>query len=117
MLLRRTAFDAVGGFDEDYFMYVEDVDLCWRLRKNEWRVVVADKALVTHHIGGSSEQRPIRMIVAHHRSLLRFEARTATSFRRLMLPAVAVGLALRTLASAASRSLRRTAPASNHQLH
>ena len=117
MLLRRTAFDAVGGFDEDYFMYVEDVDLCWRLRKQAWSVAVAEKALVTHHIGGSSEQRPTRMIVAHHRSLLRFEARTATGPRRLMLPAVALGLALRTLASTTSRFLRRRAPASTHQLH
>jgi N-acetylglucosaminyl-diphospho-decaprenol L-rhamnosyltransferase len=115
MLLRRTAFDAVGGFDESYFMYVEDVDLCWRMRKREWFVAVAEKALVTHHIGGSSEQRPLRMIVAHHRSLLRFEARTAIGPRRLMLPVVALGLALRTLASATSRSLRGTAPASSHQ--
>jgi N-acetylglucosaminyl-diphospho-decaprenol L-rhamnosyltransferase len=119
MLVRRTAFDAVGGFDEDYFMYVEDVDLCWRLQKQttpQWSVAMADKALVTHHIGGSSEQRPMRMIVAHHRSLLRFETRTATGPRRLMLPLVALGLALRTVASIATRSLRRTAPASSHQL-
>ena len=117
MLIRRTAFDAVGGFDEDYFMYVEDVDLCWRLREKNWTVAVADKALVTHHIGGSSEQRPARMIVAHHRSLLRFETRTATGARRLMLPVVALGLALRTLASVTSRALRRKPPASTHQLH
>jgi N-acetylglucosaminyl-diphospho-decaprenol L-rhamnosyltransferase len=116
MLLRRTAFDSVGGFDENYFMYVEDVDLCWRLRQQAWAVAVAEKALVTHHIGGSSELRPTRMIVAHHRSLLRFETRTATGPRRLMLPLVALGLAIRALASMTTRALRRTAPASTHQL-
>ena len=35
-LVRREAFDAVGGFDPRYFMYVEEVDLCWRLAKAGW---------------------------------------------------------------------------------
>ena len=38
MWLRRSALESVGGWDERYFMYVEDVDLCWRLRRLGWRV-------------------------------------------------------------------------------
>ena len=36
--LRRSALESVGGWDEHYFMYMEDVDLCWRLRRLGWRV-------------------------------------------------------------------------------
>ena len=47
-LVRRRAFEAVGGFDESYFMYAEDVDLCWRLGRVGWRVAYAPIAEVTH---------------------------------------------------------------------
>ncbi len=95
MLVRRDAFESVGGFDESYFMYVEDVDLCWRLARAGWWVVVEEAAVVLHGVGGSSERAPYRMIAAHHRSLWRFARRSATSTQRLALPIVAVGLAIR----------------------
>ncbi len=50
-LVRRSAFEAVGGFDEAYFMYFEDVDLCWRLGRAGWRVAYAPSAEVTHTQG------------------------------------------------------------------
>ena len=43
-----TALDAVGGWDEGYFMYVEDVDLCWRLRRPGWRVRYEPGGEVVH---------------------------------------------------------------------
>ncbi|MHB8671410.1 MAG: glycosyltransferase family 2 protein [Acidimicrobiales bacterium] len=95
-LARRSAFEALGGFDEAYFMYAEDVDLCWRAWRSGWRVVYEPSARVVHAIGASSDQRPYRMIAAHHRSLLRFSAKSARGWRRLLLPFVAAGLAVRT---------------------
>jgi N-acetylglucosaminyl-diphospho-decaprenol L-rhamnosyltransferase len=115
MLVRRAAFDEVGGFDEDFFMYVEDVDLCWRLRRSGWMAAYEPRTFVTHHIGGSSEGRPSRMIVAHHRSLFRYETRTATGVRRLFLPLVAVGLCVRAIGVMALRAVKRRAPASFHR--
>jgi N-acetylglucosaminyl-diphospho-decaprenol L-rhamnosyltransferase len=94
-LARRDAFDSVGGFDEAYFMYVEDVDLCWRLRRAGWSVRYEPAASVTHLQGLSTARHPYRMIAAHHRSLLRFASRTSTGARRLVLPFVAAGLVIR----------------------
>jgi len=99
MMVRRSAFEAVGGFDPSYFMYVEDVDLCWRWRQAQWLVGYTPAGRVTHAVGASSRQVPYRMIAAHHRSLLRFAVRTTTGAQRLLLPAVAVGLAVRTVAA------------------
>jgi N-acetylglucosaminyl-diphospho-decaprenol L-rhamnosyltransferase len=103
MVVRRSAFESVGGFDEAYFMYVEDVDLCWRLARAGWSVAVAADATVRHAVGGSSETAPFAMIVAHHRSLWRFACRSTTGWSRAALPVVAAGL----VARAAAVSLRR----------
>lgn len=116
MLVRRSAFDAVGGFDEDYFMYVEDVDLCWRLRAAGWRVAYEPSARVVHTVGASSELAPYRMIAAHHRSLLRFATRTATGRRRLLLPLVAGGLGVRTVLAWAQRAWRGIPHAAQHRV-
>jgi N-acetylglucosaminyl-diphospho-decaprenol L-rhamnosyltransferase len=110
-VVRRDAFDAVGGFDEAYFMYVEDVDLCWRLRQAGWDVRYDPAGRVTHVIGVSSERAPYRMILAHHRSLFRFSVKTHTGRRRALLPFIAVGLALRALLACLQRAVRRRPPA------
>lgn len=56
MLVRRGAFDAIGGFDEDFFLYCEDQDLCARLREGGWRIRYEPGATV-HHVGGHSAPR------------------------------------------------------------
>ena len=93
--LRRTALDAVGGWDERYFMYVEDVDLCWRLRRAGWRVAYDPGGRVEHLLGVSTATAPYRMIAEHHRSLLRFAARRFTGPKRVLLPPAAAFLAAR----------------------
>ena len=94
-LVRRSAFEQVGGFDESYFMYAEDVDLCWRLGQNRWSAGYVPAAEVTHRQGVSTDHHPFRMIFEHHRSLLRFAARSSRGWRRAALPLVAVGIGVR----------------------
>jgi N-acetylglucosaminyl-diphospho-decaprenol L-rhamnosyltransferase len=53
MIVRRLAFDQVGGFDERLFLYMEDVDLCRRLRQRGWRIRFVPDVAVDHELGGS----------------------------------------------------------------
>jgi len=106
-LVRRRAWEELGGFDESYFMFAEDVDLCWRAWKSGWTVVFEPAARVVHVRGASTELAPYRMIVAHHRSLLTFAHRTLPGWRRFLLPVVAVGLVVRTVLACAQRATGR----------
>jgi N-acetylglucosaminyl-diphospho-decaprenol L-rhamnosyltransferase len=85
-LARRQALEELGGFDEAFFMYAEDMDLCWRAHHAGWGVGFAGTAAVTHVQGVSTARHPYRMMLAHHRSALRFTFRTTTGWRRLALP-------------------------------
>jgi N-acetylglucosaminyl-diphospho-decaprenol L-rhamnosyltransferase len=101
-LARRDALEELGGFDESYFMYLEDTDLCWRAHQAGWGVGFAGAAAVTHVQGVSTARHPYRMLVAHHRSALRFTMRTTSGWRRAALPLAAAVLGVR-LALAAAR--------------
>lgn len=95
LMVRRVAFESVGGFDEAFFMYVEDVDLCWRLERAGWATWYEPAAEVVHEQGLSASQRPYRMLAAHHLSMWRFAVRTSEGRERLLLPLMAAGLASR----------------------
>ncbi len=53
MAVRREVWQALGGFDEDFWMYLDDVDLAFRARLMGWRVVFAPRARLYHHLSGS----------------------------------------------------------------
>ncbi|MEQ1736892.1 MAG: glycosyltransferase family 2 protein [Rhodoglobus sp.] len=75
VLVRRTAFEAIGGFDEGYFMYFEDVDLGFRLGKAGFRNVYDPAAEVTHSGAHATGRDGAAMIRAHHTSARRFLTR------------------------------------------
>lgn len=70
LLLRREAYAEVQGFQEDFHMYCEDVDLCLRLQLAGWRLARADDAVV-HHEAQRASRRRLRPLFWHVRSLLR----------------------------------------------
>jgi N-acetylglucosaminyl-diphospho-decaprenol L-rhamnosyltransferase len=71
MLIRREALDAVGYFDDAYFMYVEDVDLCTRMRLAGWEVWFSPELEVEHAVG-SVTRGSRRMTLEHSKSIYRY---------------------------------------------
>jgi len=72
MLVRRSALASVGGFDEGYFLYWEDADLCRRLRNAGWETRYSKIAVVTHDVGQSSKNARGLANREFHRSAYRY---------------------------------------------
>jgi N-acetylglucosaminyl-diphospho-decaprenol L-rhamnosyltransferase len=85
LLVRRSAFDQVGGFDERYFMYMEDVDLGDRLGRAGWLSVYVPSSEVLHHKGHSTGHDPENHLAAHHKSTYLFLADRHTGWYRAPL--------------------------------
>ncbi len=98
MCLRKKAARSVGYFDESYYMYVEDMDLCYRLWQEGWKVYYVPEAKVYHHVGQSSKQVSTKMIVEHQKSIYRFYSKLYEDkpWRHLKF-LIALGLFLRGL--------------------
>ena len=102
LMIRKSLVDQIGCFDEDFFMYCEDVDLCWRanhaplpegsgVNRANWRVTYYPDAVIHHFIGKSSDQVPTRMTYEFHRSQHLFYkkhyAKSYSILLRLIIPA------------------------------
>jgi GT2 family glycosyltransferase len=70
--IRRSAFNAVNGFDESYFMYFEDADLCHRLNSAGWEIHFTPHATVVHSGGASTRQYGVQMNLCYLESTFRF---------------------------------------------
>lgn len=72
MLVRRETVDEVGGLDESFFMFGEDLDWCYRVKARDWRVWYVGDRGVVHHKGASTRHEPQRMNWHFHRSMILF---------------------------------------------
>ena len=92
MIVRREAFDAVGGLDEGFFLYWEDADFCRRLTRAGWRVVYVPAISVRHVGGRSSRHAADASLVAFHDSAYRLFRKHASAPARLLSPLVSLAL-------------------------
>lgn len=75
LALKREAFVEVGGFDHAYFMFLEDVDLCFRLKKAGWRSLYVPQASIVHSGAHSTKNNMVAMVRVHHDSAKTFLSR------------------------------------------
>jgi N-acetylglucosaminyl-diphospho-decaprenol L-rhamnosyltransferase len=100
LLLRREAFEEIGGFDPDFFMYFEDVDLGRRMAEAGWSNLFVPEAVVTHVGGESTARSADAMVTAHHRSAHLYVAKTHPgALWRPVVAVLGVGLRLRSRAT------------------
>ena len=111
LLARREALAAVGGFDEGYFLYEEDADLCRRVRQAGWAVLFTPAAEAVHHLGRSVARDPERARLEYHRSHLRYYAlhngRVARASLRLYVGAASAAGWVASLGPGEARARRR----------
>lgn len=70
MFIRKTALkDIGGGLDETFFMYGEDIDLCYRIKKAGWKIVYFGKSKIIHYKGASSKKQKSKLIYEFYRAM------------------------------------------------
>jgi len=72
LMVRRSVVERLGGMDETFFMYYEEVDLCYRIKQAGWRIVYVPEVEITHLGGRSAGQIPASKHIMAMTSLLRF---------------------------------------------
>ncbi len=93
--IRREAFDALDGFDERFFFFVEDVDFCKRMWDSGWQVWFQPDAVVVHEWGGSWTKRPLKFLGMHQLNLFRYVLKHRRGAWVLAYPFIALGLIAR----------------------
>lgn len=69
MFMRKEALDNVGFLDETFFMYGEDIDLCYRIKKGGWKIVYYGESVITHLKGASSKKQKSKLIYEFYRAM------------------------------------------------
>lgn len=116
LTIRRSAFDSVGGFDRSFFMYFEEVDLCYRLHRSGWQIHFTPAATVTHLGGGSTRQQRPAMALQLYKSLCHFYQLHYSRLQSFQLKLVLTYLMVRNMIKELLRKVRNTHSHHDHSL-
>lgn len=72
MIVRAETIKQVGMLDENFFMYGEDIDWCYRIKEAEWKVIYNPTASIIHYKGASSRKKPAKIVYEFHRAMYLF---------------------------------------------
>lgn len=90
MFIRRDAINEIGLLDERFFLYMEDVDLCRRMKEAGWKVVYNPHAKIIHHWEGTSSKQRRRAFLKHHISIYKYFQKYEPGFFRNLPLAIAL---------------------------
>ena len=108
MMVRREVIEQVGLLDEDFFMYGEDIDWCYRIKQAGWRIVYYPKTKIIHYKGGSSKKKNTKIIYEFHRAMyLFFEKHYKDRYSILLRYVVYLGIFSKMLLSFVINIFRR----------
>ena len=119
MLIRRSALDQVGLFDDGYWMYMEDLDLCYRFARAGWTTWYEPDVSVVHvKAGTAGKHRRPRLDYAFHYGMLRFyRSHYASERSRLLNGLVYAGIGLKLSSSLVTNAVRRSGSRLRRSLH
>jgi GT2 family glycosyltransferase len=105
LVIRRSAFESVGGFDESYFMFSEEVDLCYRLKKAGWEVHFTPAVTVVHVKGASTKENYTEMELLRYSGTQRFYQNHYSRFQMAQLRMLTTYFMLRNISLDYLRSI------------
>ncbi|MBI4302614.1 MAG: glycosyltransferase family 2 protein, partial [Chloroflexi bacterium] len=98
MMVRREVVETVGPLSEDFFIYCEEIDWCWRIKQNGWLIYCQPEAEIIHYGGQSTAQSRNSMFVELHKSrFLLFDKYYTPYFKAIAKAVVGLGLMKETL--------------------
>lgn len=96
MLVRRETIDQVGGLDETFFMYGEDIDWCYRIKEAGWGIFYYPRTYIVHYKGGSARRKPLKITYEFHRAMWVFHCKHyAKNYNLLTNTTVWMGISLK----------------------
>ncbi len=109
LMARKGVIESVGLLDEQFFMYWEDADLCFRIKQKGWKVFCLPEAIVVHYEGRSTEKKTSgRLIIEFHKSAYRYFRKHHIRSHFALMNFVAIpGFVLRTLLLLLSNAFKK----------
>lgn len=108
MIVRRETIEQVGLLDEDFFMYGEDVDWCYRMKQAGWGIYYYPQTSIIHYKGASSRRKPLKIIYEFHRAMYLFHKKHyQQKYSWLTNAAVYIGISLKFILSLIQNKLIR----------
>ncbi|AXM89107.1 glycosyltransferase family 2 protein [Anoxybacillus ayderensis G10] len=108
MIVRREVIEQVGLLDEEFFMYGEDIDWCYRMKQAGWEIYYCPFTSIIHYKGASSKKKPFKIVYEFHRAMFLFHRKHyARKYPFIVNCFVYMGIAAKFILSAIINTFRK----------